>query len=65
MTVNMIHLGCKLVPGKSSVAYIHQNRDNKVFEKVFQLMLQHLGFYVGSELKNLRRLKRETSWWMP
>lgn len=59
MTGNVSHLGCKRAPSKSSVSYINQNRDHKVFEQFFQLTLQHLGQHVGFERKNLQRLKRK------
>jgi transposase len=59
ITGNKNHLGCKLAPSKSSISYINQHRDYKVFEEFFQLTLQHLGQHVGFERKNLQRLKRK------
>lgn len=59
MTGNVVHLGCKQAPSKSSVSYINQKRDHKVFETFFHLTLQHLGQHIGFERTKLRQLKRK------
>jgi hypothetical protein len=42
ITGNKIYLGSKLAPSNSSISYINQHRDYKVFEALIQLKLQHL-----------------------
>jgi len=59
MTGNVSHLGCQRAPSKSSISYINQHRDHKVFEQFFHLTLQHLGQHVGFERQNLRQLKKK------
>jgi hypothetical protein len=58
-TGNLIHLGCKKAPSKSSISYINQHRDHRIFELFFTVVFRHLSKYVGFERSKFQRLKRK------
>lgn len=59
ITGNINHLGCEQAPSKSSVSYINEHRDWKVFRDLYYKLNDHLQMQAKFSRKGLRTIKRK------
>lgn len=59
ITGNISHLGIKRVPCKSSLSYINQKRDYKLFRDYYYTLVDHIKGTHNFQRQKLRRLKRK------
>lgn len=59
ITGNIVHLGCKKAPSKSSVSYINERRTSKIFEEFYYALAAHLKKQVKFTKPALQQIRRK------
>ena len=58
ITGNIVHLGCKKAPSKSTVSYVNEHRTYEVFRDLYYGLAEHLTKSTDFPKPGLRQLKR-------
>ena len=59
ITGNIVHLGCKQAPSKSSVSYINEKRTSRVFEEFYYVLAAHFKTQVKFIKPALQQIRRK------
>jgi hypothetical protein len=59
ITGNIVHLGCKQAPSKSSVSYINEKRTSKIFEEFYYALAMHFKTQVKFTKPALQQIRRK------
>lgn len=59
ITGNIIHLGCKQAPSKSSMSYINENRTSKIFEEFYYSLASYIRTQAKFTKPALQQIRRK------
>lgn len=59
ITGNIVHLGCKHAPSKSSISYINENRTSKIFEEFYYSLASYIRTQAKFTKPALQQIRRK------
>jgi hypothetical protein len=59
ITGNIYHLGCRKAPSKSTISYVNEKRDFRVFQEFYYTLVYHLRLQYKFTKPGLQQLKRK------